>query len=118
MKIEIEFEEVESLKNQLYNETQKVRKLEEKLKSLDEKQLNKKAIGLSYKLCEDYLVAIFTKLGFDEKQSGLVVEENLEHWIGKDWYTRDERINLKFNILISNEFKKAVISLGVNPKEN
>ena len=116
MKIEIELSELESLRKDLLNQKEINIKLENKLKELDESELKQSAVKLAYHLTDCYLKAIFTKLGFDDSRSGLVVNSNLEHYIGKRWYHKLDEIKVEVGVNILNNFRRAFIDIGVVPK--
>lgn len=117
MKIEIEFEEVELLKMQLVQKQHLINQLESKLKELSEKELVEKAVRLSYRLLDNYLLAIFNRLGFEQThQKAVVIHYDLEHWIGKDWWNSD-RFTIELGADVSTKFKSAFLSIGVLTKD-
>lgn len=113
MKIEIELSELEALRSQLQiTETEK-RQLEGKLKELSESELKAKAVRLSYRLFDNYMAAVFKHLGFGEWQrNSVIVRDNLEHWIGKDWWNSD-RITVELEANVTTKFKSAFLSIGI-----
>lgn len=117
MKIEIELSELESLRSDLLRYKGLNKKLEDKLNELDESKLKQSAVRLAYHLTDCYLIAIFSKLGFDSLTSGLEVNGNLENYIGKDWYTKLDRIEVKFGASVTNNFRRAFVNIGVLPKK-
>ena len=116
MKIEIELSEVEALMSQLQIvETEKIQ-LEEKLKKLSESELKAKAVRLSYRLFDNYMAAVFKHLGFEEwRRDSVIVRDNLEHWIGKDWWNSD-RITIELGANVTTKFKTAFLSIGILTK--
>lgn len=117
MKIEIELSEVEALRSQLQNTKDEKRQLEEKLKELSETELKAKAVRLSYRLFDNYMAAVFKHLGFEEWQrESVIVRDNLEHWIGKDWWNSD-RITVELGANVTTKFKSAFLSIGILTKK-
>jgi len=117
MKIEIELEEVERLKSQLQQREKEVNELEKKLKEFSEPELKQKAVRLSYRLFDSYMATVFKHLGFDEWEKNRVVfMDNLEHWIGKDWWNSD-RISVELGANVTTKFKKAFLSIGIVTKK-
>ena len=115
MKIEIEFEEVELLKRKLSDSQKLARELKERLDVISESELKRKAIFLSYRLFDNYMRTVFNHLGFGDWEHGsTIVTDNLEHWLGEDWYSSD-RINIQVGAKVTNKFKKAFISIGIIP---
>lgn len=117
MKIEIELSEVEALRSQLQNTKDEKRQLEEKLKELSETELKAKAVRLSYRLFDNYMAAVFKHLGFEEWQrESVIVRDNLEHCIGKDWWNSD-RITVELGANVTTKFKSAFLSIGILTKK-
>lgn len=117
MKIEIELSEVEALRSQLQRTETEKRQLEEKLKELSETELKAKAVRLSYKLFDNYMATVFEHLGFGEWQrDSVIVRDNLEHWIGKDWWNSD-RITIELGANVTTKFKSAFLSIGILTKK-
>ena len=117
MKIEIELSEVEALKWELQRTQTEKRQLEEKLKELSETELKAKAVRLSYRLFDNYMAAVFKHLGFEEWQrESVIVRDNLEHWIGKDWWNSD-RITVELGANVTTKFKSAFLSIGILTKK-
>lgn len=118
MKIEIELSELENLKEKIISLEIQNKKLEEKTKSSSEDELIKKAVRLSYKLFDNYMFAVFKKLGFGEwHKNSVIIHDNLEHWIGKDWYFTTERINIEIGAEITNIFKRAFLAISIITEE-
>ena len=116
MKVEIELSELESLRSEIKKLRLENLQLDGKLKELDEKELKKSAVRLAYHLADCYLKSIFKKLGFNASESGLEVRQNLEQMIGKNWFDREDELDVAFGVGILNEFKRAFISIGVQTK--
>jgi hypothetical protein len=118
MKIEIELAEVERLRSQLQQREQQVNELEKKLKELSESELKQKAVRLSYRLFDNYMAAVFKHLGFVEEwqRDSVIVRDNLEHWIGKDWWNSD-RITIELGANVTTKFKSAFLEIGILTKK-
>lgn len=122
MKIEIELSEVEALKQQIHRLSKREKELEEKLKSLDEPELVKKAVELSKELLDKYMQCIFKKLGFDNDneswgRNAVSFSDNLEHWIGHDWYDRPEKIEVTLGANITQKWANAFLQIGISRKK-
>lgn len=116
MKIEIELSEVEYLRSELEIRKTEVKELETKLKELSEIELKQRAVSLSWRLLDNYLAAVFTHLGFNNKNDTVIVKENLEHYLGKSWWN-SERIKFELGATITTEFRTAFLKIGIIPKE-
>lgn len=118
MKIEIALQDVESMRAKIKQLEKEVKDLEDKLQSLSEPALKKEAVKLSWRLFNDYLHATFTHLGFEStNQHPVNTESNLEHWLGKSWYS-SARIQFELGAVITNNFKRAFLNIGIVPAEN
>lgn len=119
MKIEIELEDVEQLKWEIAHQKEEIAKLKEELKNLDKKELHKQAVTLSKILFNDYMTAVFSKLGFHEgwQRDSVNFENNLEHWLGKDWWHSD-RLTIGLRASISKEWKRAFLDMGIITKKD
>jgi hypothetical protein len=114
MKIEIELEQVESLKREITYLEKKNEEVEKKLKEYDLNQLESKAIRLATRLTEKYLTAICSKLGFSSSYGGNVEFSNLNHWVGKKWYEEDKKFEVKLSATLTEQLRYAFIKIGVN----
>ena len=84
---------------------------------MSESELKAKAVRLSYRLFDNYMATVFEHLGFGEWERGsVIVMDNLEHWIGKDWWNSD-RIKVEIGANVTNTFKSAFLSIGIITKE-
>ena len=122
MKIEIELSEVEALKQQIRRLSEEKKELEGNLKILDESELIKKAVELSKILLDKYMRCIFKKLGFDNDKeswgySAVSFSDNLEHWIGHDWYNRPEEIEVTLGANISQKWANAFLLMGIRSEK-
>jgi hypothetical protein len=118
MKIEIELSELEEIRSDLKKAEEQKKQLQEKLNGLSEEELKAKAVRLSYRLFDNYMAAVFKHLGFEEdwQRDSVIVKDNLEHWIGKDWWNSD-RISVELCATVTTQFKSAFIRIGILPKE-
>jgi len=118
MKIEIEFEEVESLKNKLREKSIKIRKLEDKLKNLDEDKLKSDAVSMAKNLFREYMDYVYRELGFEETSHSYyedpfrVSSGTLEHWLGGNWY-RNDKILVTLGANVSNRWRHAFLKFGI-----
>lgn len=118
MKIEIEFEEVEKLKNEIINQQKYVKVLQEELAKLDPEKLREDAESLAYRMFDSYMTAVFEKLGFKNAwpQRSVHFEINIQQELGKAWYN-SERLKVNISAHVSNEFREAILSIGVQTSE-
>ena len=117
MKIEIEFEAVESLKEQIKRLQKDKNELESKLNSLDEKVLKQQANDLARKIFGDVMNRVFTDLGFEDKTWLNDVDfGNLQHYLGKTWWNSD-KLEIQLGANISNQFKGAYLRMGIKTEE-
>lgn len=118
-KIEIELSEVERMRNHIHEIETKLYDANVKLKELDEDELKRRAVRLSRHLADQYIKLVFRKLGFDDSmiETGLKYEDGLISLIGKDWFTKDDKVHFTIGAQITNKFRTAFISLGVETKK-
>jgi len=109
MKIEIEFEEVEGLKNRLRQREKHIEELESLIKSYDDKEIHKKAVQQAFRLFENYMRCIWNHFGFDW---GEVHIDNVEHWLGEHWYDH-EKLDINLGANINEHWKTAYLNIGV-----
>ena len=116
MKIEIEFGEVEALKQELMNKKRDLIELKEELDKLDPDKLKQKAVSLAKDLFSRYMSRVFEELGFEETYSYddpfRVSSGTLEHWIGEDWYT-SLKVEVIIGASISNLWRRAFLRFGI-----
>jgi hypothetical protein len=116
MKIEIELSEIEKLKEKLKQLEDEKMNLQKQLEALSERELISKAVNLSYKLFDNYMQAVFEKLGFEKwKRGSVLIDYNIENWFSKDWWN-DKRLNVEICVDIRNKFKSAFLKIGVIPE--
>jgi hypothetical protein len=117
MKVEVELSELESLRSELRKTLEQNQKLEAAYNALSEKELKRNAVKLSYLLFNNYMEAVFKKLGFgDWVRDSVFFRDDLEHYLGKEWW-QNERLSVDIQISVSEKFKSAFLQLGVIPKE-
>ena len=118
MKIEIEFGEVEALKQTIRDQKSDLVKLKKELDNLDPDHLKQKAVSLAKDLFSRYMSRVFEELGFEETYSYddpfRVSSGTLEHWIGEDWYT-SLRVEVVLVANITNLWRRAFIRFGIKP---
>ena len=118
MKIEIEFGEVEILRDTIFKQKEEIKQLKEQLSLLDEKSLQDKAISLSFHLFETYIAAVFQRLGLEPMHGESVrIPDSLNHYLGADWWRRG-RLEITLGANITSRFKKAFLNLGIIAKED
>ena len=117
MKIEIELLEVEKLQEENKVKSQKIIELETKLKELSENKLKESAVKLSFTLFENYMSCVFKRLGFEPFRESVIIKDDLIHWLGKSWWN-SEKLNIQIGANITNQFKKAFLSIGILTTEN
>jgi hypothetical protein len=113
MKIEIELEEVERLREQLKRNEIHIKELEEFIDKMDEKALYERAVKTSFRLFNDYMVCIFKHLGFDWAD---VQMDNVRHWLGEHWWD-SERLYVEIGANISNKFNRAYMNIGIHTEK-
>lgn len=117
MKIEIEFAEVEILRDTVFKQKEEIKQLKEQLSLLDEKALHDKAISLSFHLFETYIAAVFQRLGLEPKYGESVhIYDSLNHYLGSEWWKRG-RLKITLGATITTSFREAFLRLGIIPKE-
>jgi hypothetical protein len=113
MKIEIDLEEVESLRKKIQNLQEESESLQKKLNELSEDQLIKKATDLAYRIFQDYMYAVFKHLGFEHTNENPVrIDNNFRKQLGKHWF-ESERIKVVLGVNITNKFKEAFMIMGI-----
>ena len=118
MKIEIELQEVENLRNKVAYLEGENEKLKKQIHDLNEDELKGKAVSLSWRLFENYISAVFEKLGFENHNQRCVrMIPDLQNELGRTWWT-SQRLTVDVSIEVSNQFRKAFLDLGYTPKEN
>ena len=120
MKVEIEIDELTSLKNSNAELKKKNEELDKKLRSLDEGSLirtyEQKAKNAAYLLANNYLNLIAEKLGFEKANyysPTLVLKENFEHWLGEEWWKKEGQINVEIEVRILNQWRRMFVNMGI-----
>lgn len=117
MKVEVEFSEIEDLKKELELSQKKVRELTYKLEDLSSQKLEEKAVELSLSLFENYMAAVFEKLGFNQNETKtILIDRRLSPHIGAKWWNK-EKIQIEVGATITTSFKSAFVHLGILKKE-
>lgn len=118
MKVEIELSEVEALRERCRHEHENVERLEKQLSELNEEELKKRAVNLSYRLFEKYVKTVFKSLGFEpDRMNSSIFSSDLVYQLGKDWWTREKDITVTLGATVTENFRTAFINIGVVPKE-
>jgi hypothetical protein len=121
MKIEIEFEEVEALRRRLQGIETEKRNLIEKLKGFDESAIKDRIRMGAEKMFRDMVYSLFVNhLGFTSPQLAFdesVRMDNMNHWVGENWWSKPEKIKFTFGAVITNEMKRVFIEIGVKVDE-
>lgn len=113
MKIEIEYSEIEKLKSKIAELTSDNKKLSDKLNSLDEEELKKQAVKLSYSMLHSINSRVFKELGFEEHALGdIIFEDNLSHYLGADWFAH-RKLKVNLGATITTRYKHAFLKLGI-----
>jgi hypothetical protein len=117
MKIEIELAEVEQLRKSNQDLQDKLRVLEGEMKELSPDELKKKAIGLAYRLFENYMASTFRHLGFNVNFRAVSIDYDLDHYIGRTWYNKDDRVKMELHAHVTEAFRSAFLNIGIVPKD-
>jgi len=115
MKIEIELEELEQLRNKSKDQETKINNLNQQLKVLDAQELRKHSVDVAEKMFEAVITEAFKNLGFTNPSFGAMGIDfrNLEHYHGEDWM-HDKRLQVTIGATISKDFKRAFLNMGIN----
>jgi len=111
MKIEIELEEIESLRKQIADLTRSKEFTEKRLYEARIEEMENKAIKLSRKLFNKYMQATFKALGFDDNSFGDVVDFDLGYNQDKKWFEQDITVTLSASV--SEHFRRAYMTIGL-----
>lgn len=119
MKIEIELQEIESIKKGNDSLKKEIEKLKIELKSLDKEELRKQAVDLSRQMFENVVHRVFKELGFEKPftLSNDINFRQLEHWLGKDWWVHQD-LEVEIGATITNKFKRAFLKLGIKTEND
>jgi len=114
MKVEIELDYIESLKNDIKELEEQNRKLNADLNNLDEFELNQKAIKHSHELLNVYLTKIFSELGFNKTQlqESFVILPDVEYSNKNWWERKDLKIEIKAELM--QKWKNAFLIIGLD----
>lgn len=123
MEIKIELEYVENLKQELQKKEARISELESELAALDPEKIKKDAVDLAEKMFEDYISAVFVKLGFTDNAKQywgnmpIFYKDNLKGVLGHAWH-QSERFEVNIGANISNKFRRAFMELGIKTNED
>jgi hypothetical protein len=117
MKIEIDLQELENLRRDVRIFEESNEELKRKFKELNEDELIKKAVDLSWRLFTDYQNSVFEKLGF-EQTNVITIETtaDLKRELGVSWWN-SERLKFNLGAIVTNEYRNAFLRIGVIMKE-
>jgi hypothetical protein len=117
VKVEIELQELENLRREVRILEDENEKLKRKVEDLNEDVLVRKAVDLSWRLFTSYQNSVFEKLGFDQENI-ITIEttSDLKKELGQSWWA-SERLNFNLGAIVTNEYRKAFLKIGVTPKE-
>lgn len=128
MKVEIELEKLELIRQEASDCRKELEETQQKLKELEEKTdaaaLKQKAIDLAEKLTQKYLETILKGIGFKDTHENSGFWENVlkfdrsfsEKKFGETWYRNEEDLNITVGAEISNTFREAYIRIGIKPE--
>jgi|GEM_PF-997138 hypothetical protein len=121
MKVEIELNDLNSLKTKLDRSEKTIKDLEKQIKDLDPEALKSQAVELSKTMFEKYMTAVFQQLGFDNKDDmydaySIDWAPDLKLHLGKNWYESQE-LKVELAAKISPEWKQAFLRMGVQIKK-
>lgn len=119
MKIEIELGEVENLRRNVDELWRENLELKDKLDSISEENLIQQASSLAARLFHEYLLMVFEKLGFTNKENwryhGLALDSSeLKRHLGTAWHEQPENVFVELGVSMTNNWKSAFMSIGVS----
>lgn len=113
MKIEIEADDLFSLKKKIEEQAIQISSLEGELYTLNPHKVEEQARRRAYNLFENYLIAVFKSLGFED--SNRVLDFDCDFWRNVkngDW-TEVENIKVNVGARIEKEFRQAYLRIGI-----
>lgn len=115
MKVEIELQELDRIREERNNYMKEADDLRKKLTDLDEKKLIARAEQLSYYLFDCYMEAVFRELGATHhwEAGSVVFTGDIRSRFQKDWWNC-ERLKVDVGAQIIGEFWAAFLRIGVN----
>ena len=117
MKIEIEFEEVEHLKNEIKQLKIEKYSLEEELKKLSPDEIKEQGVLLAENMFKSAMGRIFKEIGFEGGFNSWDMNfSTLVHYLGKDW-PKDEKLDLNIGATLCLKFKEAFVRFGIKYEE-
>jgi len=118
MKIEIDLEEVERLREGIKMRDLHVKSLEARIEQLNKQELERKAFELAKKIFQKFMNKVFTSLGFEDR--GASWERCVEFPddgmfnINKHWFEEHQKINVHIGANISDNYRTAFMRLGID----
>ncbi len=118
-KVEIEMSELKKMQDEISQLKEDNMQLIEDLSKLDENTLKEQAVDLSYRLFNNYMEAVFEKLGFEPMNGYAVYDvKYLPTRLGENWYAGGENLDIKvgLGVYVVDQFRSAFLKIGVVPK--
>lgn len=117
MKIEIEYEEIERLKAEIFRQKLEISRLEKSLSFLNEKDLKDRAEMVAHSEANKYISAVFKKLGFNQLEPVDIIRfDFMQRFNKRDWYESDD-ITIEVGAHIVGQMRNAFLNIGVITKE-
>lgn len=113
MKIEIEYEEVESLRKQIEFLMEERDRLQAEIKDLRPEELKRDADHYAHAVVKKCLSKIFASLGFEERSSDIHFDDSTSY-SRKEWWKRDD-IKIELGASVAESFRYAFLRIGVVP---
>lgn len=117
MKVEVEFSEIEKLKQEISDLRKENYNLRKHFSEISEEELLKKAQRHSYFLFKNYMKKVFDELGFDGCENYVHVDYNMEHFVGDKFWETD-KIKIEVGAKITNHFRKLFLEMGIKTETN
>lgn len=116
--IQIELQELDSIREELNSLKLENRDLKAKLSKLDEDRLYSDATQTAMNLFNETMSRVFKELGFDPELSYCGVDMiKLQNCLGKD-FNKNDRLTVTVGATVANNFRKAFVVMGVKFDEN
>jgi hypothetical protein len=118
MKVDIELADLEKLKKDLDQAESKNKELETRLASLNEYALKREAVRLADLMFQEYLKAVFQKLGFQIAHRGIDFNSDfLMERLGMPWWKDTAKWVVEIGATVTNEWREAFFRIGIVTKE-
>lgn len=120
MKIEIEFREVERMKNEISSKEKELMVLRAELLKLDAQKLKADSVNLAMDLFESYIKTVFEKLGFNKPNGfynrAIIAECGLQR-LGQTSPFDSDKVKFSIEAQIANDFRQAFLRMGLITEE-